>query len=206
MTLFYLILQKVAEHLFLTLSALFIALVIALPLAFVCSRTRFKRLALATIHSAEIVQTIPGLAMLAVIIVFLSSISAPATGVLPAIIALTFYGIAPILTNTYTGIRQISPALIEVAQGMGMTNRQVLYMVKIPQALPMMMSGARIAAVWTIGMATLTSLVGAGGLGDLIMQGLRSMQPKLVLAGTIPAALLALSFERGMTYLEKWLS
>lgn len=202
----YLIFEKVAEHLFLALSALFIALFIALPLAFVFSRTRHKSLALATIRLAEIVQTIPGLAMLAVIVIFLSSITAPATGVLPAIIALTLYALAPILTNTYTGIRQISPALIEVARGMGMTSRQVLYIVEVPQALPMMMAGARIAGVWTIGMATLTSLVGAGGLGDLIMQGLRSMQPTLVLAGTIPAVLLALFFEWSMTRLEVWLT
>lgn len=200
------ILQKSAEHLFLALSALLLALAISLPLAFLFSRTRFQKIAVFSIRFAELIQTIPGLALLAVIVVVLSTIGAPATGVLPGIIALTVYAIAPILTSTYTGIRQISPSLIEAAQGMGMTNRQILLHVEIPQALSTMMAGARIAAVMTIGTATLASLVGAGGLGDLIVQGLRSMQPNLVLAGTIPAALLALYFEWAMTRLEKWLS
>ena len=87
-----------------------------------------------------------------------------------------------------------------------MTSKQILFLVEIPTAIPFIMAGIRISAVWTIGMATLTSIIGSGGLGDLIMQGLRSMHVDLVLAGTIPAALLAIIFEVALTRIEKWLS
>ena len=95
--------------------------------------------------------------------------------------------------------------MIDVAMGLGMTERQILCRVRAPFALPTILAGVRIAGVWTIGMCTLTSLVGSGGLGDLILQGLRSMRAPLVLAGTIPAALLAVLFEVGMSALERWL-
>ena len=96
--------------------------------------------------------------------------------------------------------------MVEVATGLGMTPKQVLFWVEVPTAIPTILAGVRISAVWTIGMATLTSLVGSGGLGDLIMQGLRSMRPGLVMAGTLPALGLALLFELGFSRLEKWLA
>lgn len=201
-----LILEKTAVHFFLTLVSLMLAMAIALPLAVTLTRTRHQRLAKTVLRLCELIQTIPGLAMLASIVVFLAATGYfPITGPLPAIATLVLYALAPILTSTYTGIRQISPALIEVGQGMGMTPRQVLFMVEIPTSIPMIAAGVRIAAVWTVGMATLTSLVGAGGLGDLIMQGLRTLQPMLVLAGTIPALLLALFYEWSVSRIEKWL-
>ena len=209
----WMILQKTLEHLFLSISALFIAIGIALPLGFYLSRSKYKKLTIIVIRGFSLIQTMPGLAMIAVIMVILVSLHSylsnwiliPTTGVLPGILTLSLYAISPILTNTYTGISQTNPAMIDVAKGLGMTKRQILFMVQTPHAIVMIIAGLRIAGVWTIGMCTLTSLVGSGGLGDLILQGLRSMNVRYVLAGTISAVILAIFFEFGMSYLERWL-
>jgi len=203
------IFQKTIEHLFITLGALFIALLIALPLGAYLTRSPYQRLALWIVRGVGLIQTLPGLAMIASIVVLLaslpSSLNIPATGYLPGVLGLSLYAISPILTNTYTGIKQVSLPMVEVARGLGMTPNQILFLVEVPTAIPTILAGMRISAVWTIGMATLTSLVGSGGLGDLIMQGLRSMRPGLVMAGTIPALALALLFEWGFSRLEHWL-
>ncbi len=206
---FWIILEKTLQHLFVSFSALLVAICIALPLGFSLSRSKSKRITTFVIRAISLIQTMPGLAMIAVIVVFLMSIRnilpLPATGYLPGVIALSLYAISPILTSTYTGIKQTDRAMIDVATGLGMSKRQILLVIETPHAIPMIMAGVRIAGVWTIGMCTLTSLVGSGGLGDLILQGLRSMNPTLVLAGTIPSAILAIVFESGMTFLEDWL-
>ncbi len=203
------IIEKMVQHLFVSMAALFLALCIALPLGFWLSHNKNEKMTLFVIRSASLIQTMPGLAMIALIVVALVAIRelipVPTTGYLPGIIALSLYAISPILTNTYTGIKQTSPTMIDVAKGLGMTSRQTLFMVQIPHAIPTIMAGIRIAGVWTIGMCTLTSLVGSGGLGDFILQGLRSMNAKMVFAGTIPAAILAIFFEWGMSAIEKWL-
>jgi osmoprotectant transport system permease protein len=113
-------------------------------------------------------------------------------GYLPAIIALTIYGLLPILRNTYTGITGVNSAAIEAGVGMGMTSRQVLFMVEIPLALPIIIAGVRTATVLMVGVATLAALIGAGGLGDLIFRGISTSKSELILAGAIPAAILAL--------------
>jgi len=205
----FVIFEKTLQHLYISLSALFISCAVALPLAFWLSRAKGKKWPLLIIRGASLIQTMPGLAMIALIASILVSIRSivalPATGLLPGIIALSFYGISPILTNSYSGIKQTSPEMRDVANGMGMSDTQILFLVEIPQAMTMILAGIRIAGVWTIGMCTLTSLIGSGGLGDLILQGLRSMNAQYVLAGTIPAAVLALFFELGVSKIEKWL-
>lgn len=143
--------------------------------------------------------------IVAVLVAIHPLIGVTTTGFLPAVLALSLYGISPILTNVYTGIQQVSPAMIDVGTGLGMTEKQVFYYIQLPHAIPMMIAGIRIAGVWTIGMCTLASLVGSGGLGDLILQGLRSMNPRLILSGTIPAVFLAALFEMGTSAVEKWL-
>ncbi len=203
------ILEKMAQHIFVSFSALFLAICIALPLGFYLSRSKNEKRTLLIIRAISLIQTMPGLAMIAVIVVILSTvrmvIPVATTGYLPGVIALMLYAISPILTNTYTGVKQTSSTMMDVATGLGMTPRQVLFYLQIPHAIPMIMAGIRIAGVWTIGMCTLTSLVGSGGLGDLILQGLRSMSSDLVLSGTIPAAVLAIFFEWGMSSIERWL-
>ena len=203
---YLIILEKTLQHLYLSFFALLFAVCVALPLGFWLAKGKNERLTRFVIRAFSLVQTMPGLAMLALIVVVFSTLAfIPSTGFLPGMIALTLYALPPILTNIYTGIKQTSPNMIDVARGLGMRERQVLLYVEIPSAIPMILAGIRIAGVWTIGMGTLVSLIGCGGLGDLILQGLRSMNAKYVLAGTLPAAFLALLFEWGMGRLEKWL-
>lgn len=201
---------KTYEHLQLTFYSISIAIVIAVPLGVFLGRTRYKKIAVIILKITSILQTIPGLALIALIVVILvfvrKFLPVPATGFLPAIIVLSLYALLPILTNTCAGIKQVDPTMKDIAKGLGMTNKQILFSVELPLSLPLIFAGIRISLVWTIGMATLTSLVGSGGLGDLIMQGLRSMQIDLILAGTIPAAFLVIIFDFLLSFLSRWLT
>ena len=198
--------QHVYEHLVLTFVAMVVATAIALPLGIILARCRWPRVVGLVMGTAGVIQTVPSLALLAFIVLAFAATRLPTIGTLPAMVALVLYALLPILRNTYTGIRQVDPAVIDVAIGMGMTRRQVLFSVELPLSLPVIMAGVRISTVWTIGVATLCSLIGAGGLGDLIMQGLRSMRMDYLLAGTVPAALLAVVFDFCLARLEAWLT
>lgn len=192
------ILEKSFEHIELTFISLVLAMFIAIPLGVVLGRSN-KKWAPFILRFVAIIQTIPGLALISLMIIILIAfrqfVDIPATGMLPAILVLVLYALLPILTNTYTGILQVSTNIKNVAKAMGMTTMQILFYVELPLSLPVLINGIRIALVSTIGMVTLTSLVGSGGLGDLIVQGLRTMQWELVLSGTLPAALLAIIFD-----------
>lgn len=192
------ILEKSLEHIELTFFSLFIAMLIAIPLGIFLGRSK-GRGASYVLRLVAIIQTIPGLALIALMIVCLVAVRSlfplPVTGTLPAVLVLVLYALLPILTSTYSGIDQVSKNVKNVASAMGMTKGQVLFYIEIPLSLPILINGVRIALVSTIGMVTLTSLVGSGGLGDLIVQGLRTMQWNLVLAGTLPAAFFAILFD-----------
>jgi osmoprotectant transport system permease protein len=192
------IIEKSLEHIELTFVSLLLAMIIAIPLGIILGRSK-RRWAPYILRSIAVIQTIPGLALIALMVVILVALRRylpiPATGMLPAVLLLVLYALLPILSNTYTGILQVSSNVKNVANAMGMTKRQILFYVEIPLSLPILINGIRIALVSTIGMVTLTSLVGSGGLGDLIVQGLRTMQWELVLSGTLPAALLAIVFD-----------
>ena len=200
---------KTFQHLQLSLYSLFISIIIAGPLGIILAKSKHTKLASFILKISSILQTIPGLALIALIVAILvllrKIVFLPATGFLPAIIVLSLYALLPILTNTYFGIKGVNPTVIDVAKGMGMSSKQILFSVELPLALTVIFAGIRISLVWIIGMATLTSLVGSGGLGDLIMQGLRSMQIDLILAGTVPAAILAIFFDWLFAFLGKWL-
>ena len=197
-----LLIDKTLEHMELTFISLFIAMLIAIPLGVFLARSKGKFYPL-ILRFTAMIQTIPGLALIALTVVVLAAakniLPVPTTGVVPGLIVLVLYALLPILSNTYTGIQQVSPNVRNVANAMGMTQRQVLFYVEIPLSLPVLINGVRIALVTTIGMVTLTSLVGSGGLGDLIVQGLRTMQMGLVLEGTLPAAALAILFDTILT-------
>ena len=199
-------LQRTYEHIYLTFLALVIALIIALPLGIYLTRSRWPRLASAIMGAAGVIQTVPTLALIALIVLIFALIALPTIGILPALVALILYALLPIMRNTYTGIRQVDPSIIEVARGMGMEPHQILFSVELPLSLPVIMAGIRISTVWTIGIATLCGLIGAGGLGDLIIKGLRSIQMDYLLSGTVPAAVLALIFDWILGSLEKWLT
>lgn len=182
------------QHLQLTFVALSIATLIAIPLGILL--TRNKKWAETIIGVTAVFQTIPSLALLGFMIPFLG------IGTTPALVALTIYGLLPILRNTYTGIVGVNPAAVEAGTGMGMTSLQVLWMVELPMALSVIMAGVRTATVLIVGVATLAALIGAGGLGDLIFRGIAMANSPLILAGALPAALLAIFFDFALKHLE----
>jgi len=184
-----------AEHLMLTIIALLLANLLAIPLGVLL--TRYQKWAEPIIGIAAVFQTIPSLALLGLMIPLLG------IGVMPAVVALTIYGLLPILRNTYTGILGVNSAAIEAGVGMGMTSKQILFWIELPLARPIIMAGIRTATVLLVGIATLASLIGAGGLGDLIFRGISTANQELILAGAIPAALLAIVFDIVLKNVER---
>lgn len=191
--------ELLAQHLLLAFAALLLGLVVALPLAVLSARNRaVGRIALGF---ASLVQTIPSLALLALFYPILLSLSAlvgggiPALGFLPSLLALSLYALLPILRNGVTGLANLDPAVLEAADGVGMTPGQKLRLVEAPLVAPVLMAGIRTAAVWTIGAATLSTTVGQPSLGDLIFAGLQTQNWTLALAGCIAAAGLALAVD-----------
>jgi osmoprotectant transport system substrate-binding protein/osmoprotectant transport system permease protein len=144
---------------------------------------------------ASIVQTVPSLALLAIMVPLLAVIGLPSIGFLPAFLALTLYSVLPVLRNTVTGLAGVDPAHIEAARGVGMTKRQELVQVQLPLAMPVLIAGIRTATVWTVGMATLSTPVGAPSLGNYIFSGLQTRNLNAVLVGCVAAALLALTLD-----------
>ena len=189
------LLSGIIEHIQISFIALIIALVIAIPLGIYLSY--HKKLANIIITINGVIQTIPSLAILALLI--------PLVGIgrKPAIIALILYALLPILHNTYTGITGVDPMYMVTSRALGMNKFQQLTKVQLPLAMPVIMTGVRTAAVLIIGTATLASLVGAGGLGKLILLGLDRNNNYLILLGAIPAALLAILFDFVFKQLEK---
>lgn len=172
------------KHVNLTIVAVLIAVIIGVPLGIFI--TNHKKLAKAVIGFANLVQAIPSLALLGFLI--------PLTGIgsTPAIIMVVLYSMLPIIKNTYTGITNINPDIIEAATGIGMTKGQALKKVKIPLSMPVIMAGIRISAVTAVGLMTIAAFVGAGGLGYLVFSGIQTVDNNLILFGAIPAAILAL--------------
>ena len=200
------ILIRTYEHVYLVFFAMVIATILALFVGIYLARCQHTRLVSAIMGIAGAIQTVPSLALIAFIVVIFAIINLPTIGTVPALVALVLYALLPILRNTYTGIKQVDSSIIEVAAGMGMKPCQILFSVELPLSLPVIMAGIRISTVWTIGVATLCGLIGAGGLGDLIIIGLRSIRLDYLLAGTLPAAALALIFDWILGQIEKWLT
>jgi ABC-type proline/glycine betaine transport system permease subunit len=199
------------SHVLVSVSALALGLAISLPLAILSIRRPFLRNALLTFTS--IVQTIPGLALLALFYPLLLGLSAltgkafgasfSALGFLPAVLALALYSMLPVVRNTVTGILGIDPAVNEAALGVGMTRRQSLTMVELPLALPVIMAGIRTSAVWVIGTATLATPVGQTSLGNYIFTGLQTQNWIFVLFGCVAAAVLALAVDQLLALVER---
>lgn len=190
--------QKTFEHISLAGSAIFLASAIAIPLSVMMTRVSFLKNIL--LNAGSISQTIPSLALLAFLVPFLG------LGKTPALCVLTFYALYPILRGTYVGLESVPPECQEAAEGLGFSNVQKLWFVELPLALPIIMSGVRVATASTIGIATIAAFIGAGGLGDFITQGLALNNTSLILLGAIPTALLALGFDYGISGLEKYLN
>lgn len=183
------------EHLYISLIALALGVIVAVPLGIALTRT--NKIATVVIGVASILQTVPSLALLALMIPFLG------VGPVPAIVALFIYSLLPILRNTYTGMRKVNPSLVDAAKGMGMTEMQLVKKVELPQAAPVIMAGIRLSGTYVIAWAALASYIGAGGLGDFIFNGLNLFIPELIIGGTIPVTILALVVDFGLGKVEK---
>ena len=195
------ILDLTLEHLFLVSLTMAIAAALAIPAGILLTRrTVLQRWVLGF---ANIMQTVPSLALFGFLIPlpFLGGI-----GKHTAIVALVLYALLPILRNTLTGILNVDPAVRESAIAMGMTGRQLLWEVELPLATRTILAGLRIATVTTIGTATIAAAIGGGGLGVFIFRGLASVDTTLLLAGAVPAAFIALAADRGLEWVEHKLS
>lgn len=188
------LLFKTWEHIYISLTSVFLGVVVAVPLGFVLSRT--PKFANKFMSFVGIIQTFPTLAVLAFFIPILG------IGKIPAIVALFLYSLLPILRNTYTGIQSLNKDLMEAGLGMGMTNLERIFMVELPLAIPIIMAGIRLSTVYLIGWATLAAYIGAGGLGDFIFDGLNLFRPEFILAGAIPTTILALLTDYFLNKLE----
>jgi osmoprotectant transport system permease protein len=199
-----------SNHVLVSITALGLGLLVSLPLALVCARRPTLRGTLLALSS--IVQTIPGLALLALFYPLLLALAAlserwlgasfSALGFLPSVLALALYSVLPVLRNSITGLNGIDPAINEAALGVGMTRGQSLWMVELPLALPTIMAGVRTATVWVIGMATLSTPIGQTSLGNYIFAGLQTQNWVFVLFGCVAAAVLALLVDQLLATME----
>lgn len=189
------------EHLWMVAISTLLAVAVGIPLGILI--TRRPALQKSVIAAANIVQTIPSLALFGFLL------PAPWIGDRAgrlAVLALTLYALLPLIRNTYTGIKGVDRAVVEAARGMGLTDWQLLYKVELPLAASVILAGVRTAIVISIGLATIAAAIGAGGLGELIFRGLAMVNNDVILAGAIPAALMALAADTLLGLLEKRLS
>lgn len=186
---------KTIEHLGLSLGATAIAAVLGVPAG--CALARRPRARRAALALANAVQTIPSLAIFGLLLPVVG------IGAKTAMIALVLYGVLPILKNTTTGILGIDPVVREAGRALGMTDRDLLRRVELPLALGTILAGVRLAAVIAVGLATIGTLIGAGGLGDFIWSGISNLDTGRILAGALPAAALALAIDAGLGAFER---
>ena len=186
--------QAANQHIVLSVTALVAALVFALPLALAI--TRSERAANAAIAGVNVLRTIPSLALLVIMLPFLG------TGFVPAVVALTLYGLPAILINTYTGLRGVDRDIVEAARGQGMTDGGIMRRIEVPLALPVIFAGIRTAAVQIVSAATLAAFIGGGGLGELITAGMGVLDMPQLMVGGLAVALLAVATELGFAGIE----
>lgn len=186
------------EHVTMVAVAVLAAVVIGVPLGI--AATRWRRWERVVMGTANVLQTVPSLALFGFLIPvpFIGGV-----GATTAIVALTLYALLPIVRGTHAGIRGVDPAVREAALGLGMTGAQLLQRVELPLAAPVILSGVRVATVISVGIATIAAAIGAGGLGVYIFQGLAMVNDTVILAGALPAALLALSADALLGLLER---
>ncbi|WP_278340894.1 ABC transporter permease [Lactobacillus acetotolerans] len=192
------LLTKTWQQIYISAIALALGIIVAVPLSVILMK--FPRTAKVVIAIASMLQTIPALALLAMMLPIFG------IGQLPAIVALFLYSLMPILRNTYVGLTGVNPNTVDSAKGVGMTQIQIITKVDIPLAMPVIMSGIRLSAIYVIAWSTLASYIGAGGLGDFIFNGLDLYQPDLIFGGTIPVIILALLTDYLLGRLEKKLT
>ena len=186
------------EHIYVSLISLGLGVIVAVPLGILLSQV--PKVANVVISIVSVLQTIPTLALLALMIPFLG------VGKVPAIVALFIYSLLPILRNTYLGMSNVNPDLLDAAKGMGLKRMQIIRQVQLPLAVPVIMAGIRLSTVYVIAWTTLASYIGGGGLGDMIFNGLNLFRPDLILGGTIPVTILAVVVDLVMARIEEWVT
>lgn len=195
------VLELTLQHLWLVAASIFFAVLVGIPLGIlVARRPAWNK---PVLGGANIIQTIPSLALFGFLL------PAPWIGERAdrlAIFALTLYALLPMIRNTYTGIIGVDRAVVEAGKGMGMTDKQLLFQVQLPLSLSVIIAGVRVAAVISVGLATIAAAIGAGGLGEYIFRGLAMVNNQVILAGAIPAALLAIAADVSLGWLEKRLT
>lgn len=194
------ILSYTFEHLVISFFVIALSVAITVPLAIYMTKIKSERIRNIIFNIANIFQTIPTIALLAIMIPFLG------IGFKPSVVALLLYALLPLLRNTYTGIKSIDPSIVEAAKGMGFSTYQRLFKVEFPVALPYVMSGIRVTSVYIISWTTLAALIGGGGLGDLILAGIGYNDTNMIFTGTLIAILIALLLDFCLGKIEKRVS
>ena len=189
------ILSKIGEHFFISMSALLLGVIVAIPLGLLIARS--KKASSFVIGVSSVLQTIPSLALLAMMVPLFG------VGKVPAIIALFIYSLLPILRNTVLGMESVNKDIVDAAKGMGMTPFQLTFDVKVPLSVSVIMSGVRLSATYVIAWSSLAAYIGAGGLGDFIFNGLENLDFPLLLAGTVPITIMALLIDVLFAKIEK---
>ena len=195
--------RLVFEHFFLVIVSMATAGCVGVGLGIIMTRKGFERFGSAIMAIVNIWQSIPSLGVIALAYGFLPLLGLSGIGVVPALIALFFHAVAPIVRNTYAGIQSVSKDVIEAATGMGMTPNQILFKIEIPNALPVIMGGIRTATAIIVGSAPLAFLIGGGGLGFWIFTGIALMDMGILMAGAVPVALIAMFFDALLARLER---
>ncbi|MDK2945725.1 MAG: osmoprotectant transport system permease protein [Thermosipho sp. (in: thermotogales)] len=198
-----LVLSQLIQHLKIVAIAIPLAIVIAVPIGIYISH--HKKIANVVIYISSVLMTIPSLALFGIMVVLLAPFNA-GIGIVPAIIAIILYSLLPMIRNTLVAIKTVNPAMIEAAKGMGMTSRQILFKVRLPLALPIIMAGVRNAAVMGVGVTTIAYLIGAGGLGYFIFGGLSRSRLSMILLGAILVSALGIAVNYGLLALENALT
>lgn len=192
-----------ARHIQIILISLPFALIISVPLGFYISPR--PKIARVVIYIASILMTIPSLALFGLMVVLLAPLNL-GLGIVPAVIAITLYSMLPITRNTYIAINQVPEGMIEAARGMGMTKQQILWRVKLPLSIPVIMAGVRNAMVLGVSVATFASLVAAGGLGYFIFSGISRSNLRMVLVGAILVSILGIGINYFLLLVEDWIT
>ena len=198
--------EWVLAHLWIIFVAIILAVILGVILGVFITGKGREQIADTALYLAEIVMTIPSLALFGLLMLLLGGIGLKAIGFLPAVIALVVYGQLPILRNTYTAIRAVDPAMVEAGRGMGMTERQILFKIELPLAVPVIMAGIRNSIVLLIGIATIAAFIGASGLGVPIFRGITNARMDLILIGGISVSILALLVDGLMALVERRLT
>ncbi len=199
-----LLVEWTLAHIVLILVAIVIAVALGIIIGIYISGSGREQIADTVLYLAEIMMTIPSLALFGLLMLLHGAMGVTTIGFLPAVIALSVYGQLPILRNTYTAIQTVDPAMVEAGRGMGMNGRQLLFKIQLPLAVPIIMAGLRNSIVLIIGITAIAALIGACGLGTPIFRGLRNARMDLIVIGGISVSILALLIDGCMALVERW--